>query len=83
MKTKKYLVIPDTQVKPGVPTSHFTALSNYIAEKRPDVIVHLGDHYDMPSLSSHSLAMEKEGQRYAKDIKAGKQPEQPVAQEAS
>ncbi len=70
-KYRKVLVIPDTQVKPGVDTRHLTAISNYIAEKRPDTIVHLGDHYDLPSLSSYSLAGEKEGKRYSDDIIAG------------
>ena len=47
-------MVPDTQVRPGVPIDHFTWIGNYIDEKRPDVIVHLGDHYDMASLSRHS-----------------------------
>lgn len=71
-KYRKFLVIPDTQCKPGVPTRHLSAISNYIEEKRPDVIIHLGDHFDLPSLSSYSLAGEKEGKRYADDIVAGK-----------
>jgi hypothetical protein len=68
----KILVLPDSQVRPGVPLSHFKALSNYIAEKQPGAIVNLGDHFDMPSLSSYSLAGEREGQRYTEDIQAGK-----------
>lgn len=71
-KYRKVLVIPDTQVKPGVDTRHLTAISNYIEEKRPDTIVHLGDHYDLPSLSTYSLAGEKEGKRYSDDIQAGR-----------
>jgi hypothetical protein len=67
---RKVLVIADAQVRPGVKTQHLTAISNYIAAKRPDVIVCLGDFADMPSLSKHSLAMEKEGQRYAADIQS-------------
>lgn len=47
-------MLPDTQVRPGVPTEHFDWIGRYIDEKRPDVIVHLGDHWDMPSLSRHS-----------------------------
>lgn len=46
--------MPDTQVRPGVPIDHFTWIGNYIDEKRPDCIVHLGDHWDMTSLSRHS-----------------------------
>ena len=50
---KKHAFIPDTQVKPGVPTNHLIAAGNYIADKKPDVIIHIGDHWDMPSLSSY------------------------------
>jgi hypothetical protein len=67
------LVIPDTQSKPGVPNDHFKWIGKYIADKRPDVVVHLGDHWDMPSLSSYDkgkLAME--GRRYAEDIARGR-----------
>jgi hypothetical protein len=70
---RTHLVIPDTQVKPGVPVDHLTWIGQYIADRKPDVIVHLGDHWDMPSLSMHdqagSLAME--GARYEDDVQAG------------
>lgn len=49
----KHLVIPDTQVKPRVPLSHFDWIGSYAASKRPDVIIHLGDWNDMASLSSY------------------------------
>lgn len=70
--SRKHLVIPDTQVRPGVRTDHFDWIGKYAAEKRPDVIVHLGDHYDMPSLSSYDRGKgSAEGRRVAKDIAAG------------
>jgi hypothetical protein len=66
-------VIPDTQVKPGVPTDHLRALGNYIREKRHDAIVHLGDHADMPSLSSYDVGKAAaEGARVSEDIKAAR-----------
>ncbi len=66
---RSHLVIPDTQVRPGVPTDHLTWIGNYIAAKRPDVIVHLGDHADMPSLNSYAVGKaEAEGTRYTADI---------------
>jgi hypothetical protein len=46
-----HFILPDTQVRPGVSTDHLEAAGNYIADKRPDVIIHLGDHWDMHSLS--------------------------------
>lgn len=66
---RSHIIIPDTQVRPGVPTEHLSALGNYIAEKRPDQIIHLGDHADMPSLNSYTIGKaESEGTRYRDDI---------------
>lgn len=69
---RTHLVIPDTQVKPGVPTDHLRWIGKYIVDRKPDVIVHLGDHWDMPSLSSYDKGKKQfEGRRYKKDIEAG------------
>lgn len=71
-KLLKVLVIPDTQVKPGVDTSHLARVGKYIENKRPDVIVHLGDHFDLPSLSSYDVGKRQfEGRRLKADIAAG------------
>lgn len=68
----EHIVIPDTQCKPGTPIDHLTALGNYIVDKQPDVIVHLGDHWDMQSLSSYDKGTKRaEGTRYEADIEAG------------
>lgn len=68
----RHLVLPDTQVKPGVRTDHLLWAAKYANDKRPDVIVHLGDHYDMPSLSSYDKGKgAAEGRRVIKDIQAG------------
>ena len=67
-----HFVIPDTQVKPGVPIDHLTAAGNYAVAKQPDVIIHLGDHWDMPSLSAYDRGTKKaEGRTYQEDIDAG------------
>ena len=65
----KHLIIPDTQVKPDSPTDHLRWAGLYAVKMRPDVIVHIGDHWDMPSLNSYSGAGCKsfEGNRYIKD----------------
>ena len=65
----KHLLIPDLQIKPGVDISHLTWIGNYIADKRPDVIVQIGDAADMPSLSSYDVGKKSfEGRRYSDDI---------------
>lgn len=67
----KILVIPDAQVKPGVDLSHLEWLGQYIVDKRPDVIVNIGDFADMPSLSSYDVGKRSfEGRRYSNDIDA-------------
>lgn len=69
----KVLVIPDTQTKADVNTDHLQYIGEYIADKRPDVIVHIGDHYDMPSLSSYDQGKRQfEGRRVRTDLDAGK-----------
>jgi hypothetical protein len=70
---RRHLIIPDTQVRPGVPTDHLDWVGKAIVEYRPDVIVHIGDHWDFPSLNRHEEAgsMPMEGKRYQDDLKAG------------
>lgn len=70
---RTHLVIPDTQVKPGVPMDHLRWIGQYIADRKPDVIIHLGDHWDMPSLSTHDPigSLAKEGARYEADVASG------------
>jgi hypothetical protein len=47
-------------------------VGNYIVDQKPDVIIHIGDHYDLPSLSSYDTGtLAFEGRRYKKDIEAG------------
>lgn len=68
----KHLVIPDTQCKPNQSVEHLRWAGQYAADKKPDVIVHLGDHWDMPSLSSYDVGKKSfEGRRYTDDIAAG------------
>jgi hypothetical protein len=68
----EHFVIPDTQCKPGVPLNHLTAAGNYIVDKQPDTIIHLGDHWDMQSLSAYDKGTKKaEGRYYQEDIEAG------------
>jgi hypothetical protein len=70
---RKHLLIPDTQVRPGVDTSHIDWLARAIVEYKPDVIVHIGDHWDMRSLSSYDKpgGLALEGTRIKDDLDAG------------
>ncbi len=67
------MVIPDTQAKPNVPDDHMEWAGKWAAEKKPDYIVHIGDHADMPSLSSYDKGKKGyEGRTYKADINAAK-----------
>lgn len=71
-----HAVIPDSQVKPGVPIDNLRWIGQFIVDRfagKPYVkIVHLGDFADFPSLSSYDKKGSKsmEGRRYVEDIKA-------------
>lgn len=69
---REHLIIPDTQIKPGVPMDNMRWFSKYIMDMKPDVIVHIGDHWDFPSLSSYDFGKKAaEGRRVLKDFEAG------------
>lgn len=68
---KTHCVIPDVQAKQGVPLDHLEWAGKYIADKKPDVIICIGDFADMPSLSSYDKGKRSaENKRYTEDIKA-------------
>ena len=67
----KLLIIPDTQVRKGVPIDHIKAAGNYIVKHKPDHVVVMGDWYDMPSLSRFNTNLEAEGQKLQDDLNAG------------
>lgn len=69
---KRMIVIPDTQVKVGADTEHIRAAARYIVDHRPDVVVILGDWWDMESLSVYNSVKQAEGLRIRDDIDAGK-----------
>lgn len=67
----KIAVLPDVQAMPGVPLDHLTWAGKYIAAKRPDVIVCIGDFGDFPSLSRFERGtIVFEGRRYRNDLSA-------------
>jgi hypothetical protein len=70
---RMHCVIPDVQSKPGVRNDHMEWVGNYITEKKPDVIVCIGDFWDMESLSMYDKGkLPFEGRRYVNCVKAGR-----------
>jgi hypothetical protein len=68
-----HYIVPDLQLRKGVPMEHLPWIGKDIARRKPDVVVLLGDIWDMPSLSFHDEpgSLSKEGARYEDDIAAG------------
>jgi hypothetical protein len=73
VKRIRHYVLPDVQVRPGDVTDHLDWIAQDIIRRKPDVLVCIGDFWDLPSLSSYSApgGLEKENARIAKDIDAG------------
>lgn len=69
----RHFVVPDLQVRPGVPLDHIAWIGQAIADYRPDTVVNIGDHWDMPSLSMHDGpgSLHMEGARYEDDVQVG------------
>lgn len=71
MVGKRHLIIPDVQLKPGVSTDFLRWIARYAIDKKPDVMVIMGDWADMPSLSSYDVGKKSfEGRTYRDDILA-------------
>lgn len=68
---RRHFILPDTQVKPGVPLDHFRWLGKAIAKYEPDRIIHLGDHWDFESVSRHNTPRAQEGKRILECIESG------------
>lgn len=67
--TVSHIMVPDCQIRPGVSTDFLTWISHYIADRKPDVLVQIGDFADMNSLSSYDVGKKAhEGKRYMADI---------------
>lgn len=70
-KGKRIMVLPDVQAKPGVEFSFLRRIGLYMVEKKPDIVVCIGDFADMPSLSSYDKGKKAfEGRRYRRDVEA-------------
>ena len=72
-KPRRHVLIPDTQIKPGVDTSHIDAAALALVEYKPDVVVVIGDWWDCEALSSYEKpgGLKLEGARIKDDIDVG------------
>jgi hypothetical protein len=70
---RRHFIVPDTQIRAGVDTRHIDWAAKAIVEYLPDVIVVIGDWFDLPSMSTHDQkgSIEAEGRRLRSDMDAG------------
>lgn len=69
---RDHLVIFDMQVKPNSILTHLPSIGQYIVKNKPEVIIVIGDWWDMHSLSTYDRGTKKaEGARYVEDVDSG------------
>jgi hypothetical protein len=69
----KIMVIPDVQARSGDDFKFLEHVGSYMVDKKPDIVVQLGDFADMPSLSSYDKGKKSfEGARFLKDLEASR-----------
>ncbi len=67
-----HLIIPDSHSHPDHNNDRYTWLGHLINDIKPDVVIDIGDWWDMPSLSSYDKGTKSfEGRRYRRDVDAG------------
>lgn len=72
--SRTHLMIPDVQDRPGAPRDHLRWIGNYIIDRKPHVIINIGDFADMESLSSYDRGKKSmEGRRYKADIESARE----------
>jgi len=69
---KDYLVVPDQHSHPDHNNDRADWLGQFIKDRKPDVVVNMGDCWDLPSLSSFDKGKASfNGASYERDINAG------------
>lgn len=69
---KSYLIVPDSHSHPDHHNDRADWLGKFILDRKPDVVVNIGDGFDMPSLSSYDKGKASfHGNNYEKDINSG------------
>ena len=71
-RPKTHLVIPDPHAHPDYNNKRADYLGKLINDLKPDVVVNLGDMFDMPSLASYDKGKRSfHGRAVSKDLEAG------------
>lgn len=68
---KTHLVVPDSHAHPDHDNDRADWLGELIADVKPDVLIHIGDSADLPSLSAYDKGKRSfQGRNYKQDINA-------------
>lgn len=69
---KTHLIIPDSHAHPEHNNDRANWVGQLILDIKPDVVVNLGDMWDLPSLSGYDVGKKSfHGRSYKKDLEAG------------
>lgn len=67
-----HLIVPDSHAHPDHDNRRYSMLGMLVHDLKPDVVVDIGDWFDMPSLCSYDRGKKSfEGRSYKRDIEAG------------
>lgn len=68
-----HLIVPDSHATPEHSNRRYEWLGHLVNDIKPDLVVDIGDWFDMPSLNAYDKGAKKayEGRQYKKDIEAG------------
>lgn len=66
-----HLIIPDSHAHPNYHNKRADWLSKLILDLKPDVVVNIGDMWDMPSMNTFEMGKKTWGRNYKRDINAG------------
>jgi hypothetical protein len=67
-----HLIIPDSHSHPDFNNDRYDWLGQLIADVKPDVVINIGDHWDLSSLSTYDVGTKAhEGKRYLADLEHG------------
>ena len=71
-KTIKMVIFPDSHAKQEVPNTRFMVGGSFLLDYKPDVLIDMGDHWDMESLSTFDVGKKSfVGKTYKADIDSG------------
>jgi hypothetical protein len=76
LPVRRVVGIGDTHWKPGMDFQHMRWIGRYVAETRPDNVVHIGDAFEFESCEFHSApgsASQKHRPAFIEDIEAGEE----------